>query len=390
MTGPIQPAPPDPGGAPAPGSEPPATPRSRGRWRVPVGAAAAAALVAGGIGAVYLTRDAGPATAPGTPPAATATIVRTDLVETVTIDGELGYGTAAPLFNRLAGTVTSVPAEGATIRRGGTLYALDARPVLLMLGSLPAYRTLEAGTRGSDVEQFERNLRELGYTGFTVDRSYTSATERAVQRWQRARGLDDTGEVELGRVVFLPRAVRVAQVTVRPGRPVTPDASVLSYTGTSRVVTADLEVAERSLVKGGEQVSITLPGSKTVSGTVSRVGTVATAEQAEEGSGPAGEEGSGSADPTVSITCSVSDQRALGDLDGTPVRIALPRERRDDVLAAPVASLLALREGGYGVRLVEGDANRIVPVRTGLFAGGLVEVSGPGLTEGVTVEAAPS
>jgi hypothetical protein len=51
----------------------------------------------------------------------------------------------------------------------------------------------------------------------------------------------------------------------------------------------------------------------------------------------------------------------------------------------PVAALLALREGGYGVQIVEGSTTRIVAVKTGLFSGGRVEVSGDGLAEGMTV-----
>jgi multidrug efflux system membrane fusion protein len=58
---------------------------------------------------------------------------------------------------------------------------------------------------------------------------------------------------------------------------------------------------------------------------------------------------------------------------------------REDVLTVPVAALLALREGGYGVEVVEGTSTRIVAVDTGLFAGGRVEVTGEGLTEGMTV-----
>jgi hypothetical protein len=55
------------------------------------------------------------------------------------------------------------------------------------------------------------------------------------------------------------------------------------------------------------------------------------------------------------------------------------------VLTVPVAALLALAEGGYGVQVVGGGTTRIVAVQTGLFAGGRVEVTGDGLAEGQTV-----
>ena len=51
----------------------------------------------------------------------------------------------------------------------------------------------------------------------------------------------------------------------------------------------------------------------------------------------------------------------------------------------PVAALLALPKGGFGVQVVDGDTTRIVAVKTGMFAAGQVEVSGRDVAEGVTV-----
>jgi multidrug efflux pump subunit AcrA (membrane-fusion protein) len=57
------------------------------------------------------------------------------------------------------------------------------------------------------------------------------------------------------------------------------------------------------------------------------------------------------------------------------------------VLAAPITALLAQPGGGYAVDVVAGGARRRLPVRTGLFdeAAGLVELTGAGLTAGMTV-----
>jgi hypothetical protein len=67
------------------------------------------------------------------------------------------------------------------------------------------------------------------------------------------------------------------------------------------------------------------------------------------------------------------------------VDVLLVSERKEGVLAVPVGALVSLGEGEYGVQVVEGGATRYVPVETGLFAAGRVEVVGEGIAEGVEV-----
>ena len=67
------------------------------------------------------------------------------------------------------------------------------------------------------------------------------------------------------------------------------------------------------------------------------------------------------------------------------VDVGFTASERKDVLTVPVAALLALAEGGYGVRSSTAATTRIVAVETGLFADGRVEVTGDGLAEGMTV-----
>jgi multidrug efflux system membrane fusion protein len=84
------------------------------------------------------------------------------------------------------------------------------------------------------------------------------------------------------------------------------------------------------------------------------------------------------------VTVDITDQQALGTLQGGPVDVDLVNQTREGVLAVPVGALLALPQGGYGVQVVNGATTRIVAVTTGLFAGGQVEISG-GITEGTKV-----
>lgn len=152
----------------------------------------------------------------------TASVTRRTLSESSTVDGTLGYGTTSELYDRLAGTFTWLPSVGAVISRGGTLWRIDNLPVVLMYGSVPAYRTLKAGVSdGPDIAELNENLIDLGfdpYGAITDEESFSEATAAAVKRWQKAEGLPDTGEVELGRVVFAPGARRVTDVKVTLGQ----------------------------------------------------------------------------------------------------------------------------------------------------------------------------
>ena len=358
---------------------------------------AAVVLLGGAVAGLTLAWGSAakePAANPALPPA-TAEITRTTLVETKKVSGTLGYGDAVPVSAAGTGTLTWIAPEGSTVKRGEPLFKLDERPVVALYGSLPLYRTLRAGVKGPDVKQFEENLSKLGYTGFTVDDTYTAATAQAARSWQAHLGLPETGAVEPGQLVVTPGAVRVAKHTARVGDRIGGDtgggASVLSYTGTTRLVTVQLAVADQTLAAKNRTVTVTVPGQGPVKGTIAQVGTVATAPEqpsnapGEQTSNAPGGTSSTAADARIQVTVTIADQKALGSLDAAPVDVDFVSQERQDVLAVPVAALLALPKGGYGVEIVEGGATRIVAVKTGMFAAGRVEISGDGVAEGVTV-----
>jgi membrane fusion protein, multidrug efflux system len=358
---------------------------------------AAVVLLGGTVAGVALAWGSAAKQPPATPalPPATAKVTRTTLVETKTVSGTLGYGEAVPVGAAQTGTLTWIAPVGSTVKRGEPLFKLDERPVVALYGSLPLYRTLRAGVEGTDARQLEENLSRLGYSGFTVDDTYTAATAQAVRRWQADLGLTQTGAVEPGQLVVTPGAVRVAERTARVGDLIgggrEGGASVLSYTGTARLVTVQLEVADQALAAKGRTVRLTVPGLRPVNGRIAQVGTVATAPEPtgnapgdQTGNAPDGSS-STAADARIQVTVTIADQKKLGSLDAAPVDVDFASEARKDVLAVPVAALLALADGGYGVQIVQGGATRIVAVKTGMFAAGRVEVSGDGIAEGVTV-----
>lgn len=194
----------------------------RGRWSLLAGAAVALAAI--GVVAVIAATSGGAKASSASPLTTTATakIVRQDLVERDSEDGTLGYADSRDVVNHLSGYVTWLPSAGDVVHPNHALYKVDGQPVILMNGTEPAYRTLSysSSAKGRDVWQLERDLRALGYDSahaMKIDGVWTSTTTTAVERWQKAHRLGQTGSIELGRLVFQPGARRIASVDATLG-----------------------------------------------------------------------------------------------------------------------------------------------------------------------------
>lgn len=308
----------------------------------------------------------------------TTSVLRTTLVDGQTVGGTLGHGDTTTMPARASGTLTWLPTSGATVGRGEPLYRVDEEPVVLLYGDLPAYRTLSTGVAdGPDVEQLERNLRALGYTGFTVDDDYSGYTAAAVREWQEDLGVTESGVVDPDAVVIAPGPVRIDTVDAELGTGVGPGATVLSYTGVRQLVTLEIDPSVRRFAKPGTRVEVTFPDDTTVAGRVRQAETVVS-------------EGSGDEDATTTVEVTIAipgrkAQRTADRYDSATVDVTFTVDRRKNVLAVPVAALVALAAGGYGVEVVEDGTTEVMPVQTGLFAQGLVEVSGDGIDDGTRV-----
>lgn len=450
-----------------------------------------------------------------TAPRNTAEVIETDLVEETEYDATLGRLAGSPVASGLTGTITSVPDPGTTLGNGDVLYTVDGEPVVGLLGDTPAYRTLteyadphevvppiegvitwlpEPGTElghgsvimrvdgrpviaivgsvpayralrdlpedmtGDDVLQLEYNLAAAGLAdayGVDVDGEFTRETAKAVAALQRWLGTDDDGSLDLGEYVvipepaavvdtladvgdragadpvltlpgaagarmrgpdvaqlnaalaelgyldaadaasdefgpatttavrafqdergmevdgaldvgelrFLPEPVRVASITAPVGTPVDLGKEVFAVTGEEILVTFDLPAEDQGDIAVGDAVTVELPDGTRVDATVTEVATVA--EVTSDG-------------PVfpVAVTLDPAALDAAAGLDEAPVDVAFVTEAVRGVTAVPVAALVALREGGYAVELVDGTATRLVAVTPGMFADGRVAVTG--------------
>jgi peptidoglycan hydrolase-like protein with peptidoglycan-binding domain len=242
------------------------------------------------------------------------------------------------------------------------------------------YRALYLGVSdGPDVAELQANLVALGFgSGISASDHFSSATEADVEAWQRSLGVPANGIVALGDVVVEPGPIEVDTVPVSNGASASAGTSVLTATSTTREVTIDLDASEQSEVKVGDPVNVTLPDNSTTPGVVSSVGTVATAPASSAGT-------TGGSNPTITVEVTLTDPKATGNLDQTPVEVAITNASVPNALVVPVDALLALSSGGYALEEVGSNgSHQLVPVSLGLFddADGLVQVTGSGVAAG--------
>ena len=218
----------------------------RGRRRWAIGAVVLVVIAAAAVAVVSGVFDGGGGS--GSPDAngsatSLATVTRRSLSETTQFNGTLGYARSYTVVAAAHGTVTWLPKVGHVVPQGHVVYAVDGAPVVLLYGRTPAYRSLVEGTTGADVAQLNHDLVALGYADRagvgTAWNQFGWATRVGVETLQHHLGVDQTGELPLGDVVFLPTAARVTTLQAGLGAPAA--GPVLSASSTARTVTVALD-----------------------------------------------------------------------------------------------------------------------------------------------------
>jgi hypothetical protein len=337
-------------------------------------AVVALVVIAAGAGVAWSTGAFGSRgsseTGRGLPPPATQAVVREDLSSTTPVTATLGYAGSYVVAGRGSGTLTSLPSAGQVIGQGQVLYRVDnGTPVVLLYGSVPAWRAMSEGTTGSDVTQLNHDLVDLGYASSANISAlgldyYSWETSYAVQQLEEHLGVaDPSGSLPLGSVVFEPEALLVSTATSSLGGPAS--GPIFSATSDRHVVSIALSTAQEPEVAVGDPVTVTLPDGSSTPGVISSVGTVAS------GTG-------GSA--TIPVAVTLTDPAAAGTLDQAPVTVNITTASSPGpVLAVPVGALVAQSSGSYAVEVIgAGNTRRLVPVTPGIFddASGLVQVTG--------------
>lgn len=344
--------------------------RGRGRTAFIVTLAVCLALAAGAGGAVLVLRpgdDAAPVEETAAP--ATAVVERGELVQTARLDGAVGFGAAAPVTTKADGIITWLPEIGEVLDRGSVALRANERPVPVLIGEVPLYRAIDKPKmEGADVSMVASNLMDLGYLYPSDIATFETGKhfKQAVRDWQESLGVERTGILSPADVIVLSASSRVAALSARLGD--TASGQPYTVTLTTRVVEASVPAQDAGVIGAGARATIELPDGRVVDGSIDSVNTT----------------GEG-ADAKVDAIVAIDDQAALDGVDAAAVTVRIVTRSVQDVLIVPVASLVALAEGGYAL---QDDRGGLHGVEIGLIADDRVEVSGEGIDAGMTVVSA--
>ena len=115
----------------------------------------------------------------------TVAINKGDLEKKEEYNGTLRQTNSKVLNSPMSGVVTYIPKEGTIINFGEVLFAIDNKPVILVEGSVPFYRTLDLNSDpGPDVLQVENALVFLGYSSedFLPDETFDEVTSNMLNQ----------------------------------------------------------------------------------------------------------------------------------------------------------------------------------------------------------------
>ena len=153
----------------------------------------------------------------------TVAIQKGDLAKKEEYNGTLRQTDSKVLNSPMSGVVTFVPKEGTIINFGEVLFAVDNKPVILVEGTTPFYRTLDLNSDpGPDVFQLEKALVFLGYAAdeFIPDEIFDDETSSMLNRLYIDYKIDTKSEITSAEKILIKNKqdeVKVIEETIREG-----------------------------------------------------------------------------------------------------------------------------------------------------------------------------
>jgi peptidoglycan hydrolase-like protein with peptidoglycan-binding domain len=306
----------------------------------------------------------------------TAQVVRMTLQDPAVLQGPASHVTLGTLRSAGQGRVTKVGVgEGSAVNVGDELFQVDGRPTIAVNGSFPFWRDLQEGASGADVAQLKDVLRAEGFHPSRADnQSFESTTTTALKGWQKRHGFSQDGVLKMADTQVAAWPARIGPVKVGVGDFVSPGAPLTTVVASQLQVGLVLTAADRQKLQVGQQARVDISATgKTTAGTITALDNSATTDA----------QGNKTYGGTVKV------ESGLDVLEGASVKVTVIIQEAKDVVAAPVAAVVADGTGKPEVRVQDARGKvKQLPVVTGLTDGAYTEIKS-GLTAGQTVILGP-
>ncbi|MCD4557971.1 peptidoglycan-binding domain-containing protein [Schaalia sp. lx-100] len=178
----------------------------------------------------------------------------------ITLVSQITWTDSTHLIANRGGVITQILAvNNVPLEDGQKIASIDMEPIVIVEGTIPAYRDLTSGTEGEDVKQLQAFLKRHEYPIYDKEGIYGPSTQTAVTRWQKENGITPTGDVSLGSMIFvskLPVSLSWAD-NIAIGSHISTGDTIGTLSGSHPRFHMLLPEGQAELVKEGMEASIT-------------------------------------------------------------------------------------------------------------------------------------
>jgi len=258
--------------------------------------------------------------------------------------------------------------------------AISSKPIFAFVSATPLYKTLStslsSGDERANVAVLQRALKARGYFSGTVNGDFGTTTQTALEDWQSAHGLTQTGEITTSDFVWVPSGAAIESWNVVLGGVVS-STTALATVDFPRLLVAEADVtqADVSSLKVGQKATLTIDGetSDPFTGTITAIA-----------SQPASSSSAGSSSSTVEYTVDLVP-KSLPTLakSGMTGSLTVTIAKRSNVLVVPTSAVSGTSSASF-VRVMMNGVPSYRQVTTGMATSSLTQITS-GLTAGEVV-----
>lgn len=265
--------------------------------------------------------------------------------------------------------------QGGVVHQGSLLLEVAGQPYFVLQGTVPAYRDLAPGDKGTDVAQLQDDLESLGYgVGSDTIGVYRHGTATAVSDFYTALGYqalavttgpkaDRGAMVPLSEFMFVPSLpAHLIKFTATVGQTIS--ASDLTLAIGHPVITGQLSPSDRNLVRRGMKVTVTRSDTgQSYPGRIASISAIPLSTNSIAGGDY--------------LPMRIKMHRPLpAILIGQDVSLRISTAATAGrVLAVPESAVFAAANGGIYVSKLVGSTRVRVAVRVGASGDGMVQVT---------------